>query len=349
MLSRARAMPAAAHGGVSIIVVNFNGGKKLRKCLQVMLATAGEAEIVVVDNASTDGSAELPSLLASRIRVIRSGVNAGYAAGLNQGADASSGEILVFANMDTVPEPGWLAPLAAALRENPEVAAVNPLLLLMDGVSVNAAGQRIHVTGLGFNRSLGEPAGRFGDRMFAVDGFHGAFFAMKRSTYDLVGGFDATGFLYHEDVNSSWLLRLAGYELCCVPASRVRHDYYLSMHADKFHLLERNRIAMLMAYLRPGTLLALLPMLLFTELLAWGYAILRRHGFGGAKWRSYGWVVAHREQIRERRRLAAKLRRAGDFRLLAGFGWAYDWRQFGILARERGLGKRKPGAEIVSS
>lgn len=342
-------MPAALSGGVSIIVVNFNGGEKLRKCLQAMLATAGEAEIVVVDNASTDGSAELPSPLASRVRLVRNGVNAGYAAGLNQGAGTSSGEILVFANMDTVPEPGWLEPLVGALREHPEVAAVNPLLLLMDGASVNAAGQRIHVTGLGFNCGLGEPAGKFGDRMFAVDGIHGALFAMKRSTYDLIGGLDATGFLYHEDVNSSWLLRLAGYELCCVPASRVRHDYFLSMHAEKFHLLERNRVAMLMAYLRAGTLLALLPMLIFTELLAWGYAVLRRHGFGSAKWRSYGWVIAHREQIRERRRLAARLREVGDLRLLAGFGWAYDWRQFGVLARERGLGKRKPDAGTVSS
>ena len=342
-------MPAAAHGPVSIIVVNFNGGEKLRNCLQAMLATAGEAEIVVVDNASTDGSADLSFPEASRIRVIRNGVNAGYAAGLNQGIGASRGEFLVCANMDTVPEAGWLEPLVTALRENPQVAAVNPLLMLMDGVSVNAAGQRIHVTGLGFNRGLGESAGRYGDQMFTVDGIHGALFALKRSTHELVGGFDATGFLYHEDVNISWLLRLAGYELCCVPASRVRHDYYLSMYADKFHLLERNRIAMLMAYLRPGTLLALLPMLFFTELLAWSYAILRRHGFGGAKWRSYGWVIAHREQIRERKRLAAKLRQAGDLRLLAGFGWAYDWRQFAILAREQGLGKRKPGAEIVSS
>lgn len=348
MLSRAGA-PAAAHGGVSIVVVNFNGGEKLANCLEAMLATASEAEIILVDNASTDGSADLPSPLASRIRIIRNSVNAGYAAGLNQGAAASGGEILVFANMDTVPETGWLAPLVAALRENPGVAAVNPLLLLMDGASVNAAGQRIHVTGLGFNRGLGQLAGRFGDRMFSVDGIHGALFAMKRPIYDQVGGLDATGFLYHEDVNLSWLLRLAGYELCCVPAARVRHDYFLSMHADKFHLLERNRLAMLMAYLRPGTLLALLPMLLLTELLAWGYAILRRHGFGGAKWRSYGWVFAHRERIRERRRLAAKLRRAGDFRLLAGFSWAYDWGQFSVLARERGLGKRKPGAGTVSS
>jgi len=347
VLSGARA-PAAAHGRVSIVIVNFDGGEKLRNCLQAMLATAGEAEIVVVDNASTDGSADLPSALASRIRVIRNGVNAGYAAGLNQGAEASGGEILVFANMDTVPETGWLEPLAAALLENPAIAAVNPLLLLMDGTSVNAAGQTIHVTGLGFNRGLGQPAGRFGGQMFAVHGIHGACFAMKRTTFDLVGGLDATGFLYHEDVNCSWLLRLAGYELYCVPASRVRHDYYLSMHAEKFHLLERNRVAMLAAYLRPGTLLALLPMLLVTELLAWGYAILRRNGFGGAKWRSYGWVVAHRAQIRERRRLAAKLRRAGDFRLLAGFDWAYDWRQFATLARERGRGRRKPGAETVS-
>lgn len=335
-------------GSVSIIVVNFNGGQKLIRCLQAMVATAGEAEIVVVDNASTDGSAELPPALASRVRVIRNAVNVGYAGGLNQGADASSGESLVFANMDTIPEAGWLPPLVEALGAA-EVGAVNPLLLLMDGVSVNAAGQTIHVTGLGFNRGLGEPAEGFGDRPFAVDGIHGACFAMRRSIYERVGRLDATGFLYHEDVNISWLLRLAGYALACVPASRVRHDYFLSMHAEKFHLLERNRVAMLLAYLKPGTRLALLPLLVFTELLAWGYALLRRHGFVGAKWRSYGWVMSHRAPIRERRRLAAKLRRAGDFQLLAGFSWSYVWRQFGVLAREEGPGKRGRDAGVVNS
>jgi len=339
--------PGATPGRVSVIVVNFNGGAKLLRCLEALVATALEAEIIVVDNASTDASAELPPGLASRVRVIRNAVNAGYAGGLNRGAEASSGEILVFANMDIVPEPGWLAPLVSALQGNPQLGAVNPLLLLMDGASVNAAGQRIHVTGLGFNRGLGEPADRFGEQPFAVDGIHGACFAMKRSVYEQVGRLDETGFLYHEDVNLSWLLRLAGYALLCVPASRVRHDYFLSMHAEKFHQLERNRVAMLMAYLKPGTLLALSPALAFTELLAWGYAILRRHAFVAAKWRAYGWVISHRPQIRARRRLAAKLRRTGDFRLLSGFAWSYVWRQFGVLAREQGPGKRRPGAGIA--
>jgi len=341
-------MPAVTPGGVSIIVVNYNGGEKLQECLRGLLATAGEAEIIVVDNASTDRSAELPPPLESRVRVMRNKRNAGYAAALNQGADASRGEILVFANMDIVPEPGWLEPLLGALRDSPQVAAVNPLLLLMDGASVNAAGQRIHVTGLGFNRGLGEPSGRFGDQAFPVDGIHGALFAMRRATCEQVGGLDAKGFLYHEDVNLSWLLRMAGYELRCVPAARVRHDYFLSMHAEKYHLLERNRLAMLLAYLRPVTLLALLPMLALTEALAWGYACLRRNGFVGAKWRAYGWLLAHRGHIRERRRLAEKLRRVGDLRLLAGFGWTYDWRQFGTLARERGPGKRRPDAGAVN-
>ncbi len=327
---------------VSIIIVNFNGGEKLAKCIAALAGTSDGSEIVVIDNASTDGSADLPEPLSHRVRIIRNSENLGYAAALNQGARETGGEVLVFSNMDTLAEPGWLEPLVAQLRDCPDAGAVNPLVLLSDGMHVNAAGQNIHVTGLGFNRGLGSPLSRYGDRPFAVSGIQGAFFAMRRSVYEEIGGFDATGFLYHEDVNLSWLLRLAGYELYCVPASRVRHDYFLSMYAHKFHLLERNRVAMLLAYIKPSTRALLAPLLLLTEAFGWAYALLRRHGFPAAKWRSYRWVAAHRTDIRARRQLAERLRQVGDLRLLRRFRWAYDWSQFGILARERGQGRRRP-------
>jgi hypothetical protein len=113
------------------------------------------------------------------------------------------------------------------------------------------------------------------------------------------------------------------------------------MYAEKFHLLERNRVAMLLAYVQPSTLLLLSPLLLVTECFGWGYAAIRRHGFLRAKWTSYRWVAAHRADIRRRRDLAGKTRTLGDLAILRSFRWAYDWSQFGTLARERGRGQRR--------
>ena len=331
--------------GATVIVVNFNGGRSLADCLESLIATAPAAQVIVVDNASTDGSADLPVSLASAVHLLRNATNLGYAEALNQGASFARGDVLVFSNMDTLFEPGWLEPLTSFLLDREDAGAVNPLVLLADGDRVNAAGQHVHVTGLGFNRGLGDPLSRYGSAPFEVSGIQGALFAMRREVYEAIGGLDAKGFLYHEDVNVSWLLRLAGYRLYCVPSSRVRHDYFLSMYAEKFHLLERNRVAMLLAYMRASTRILLLPLLLLTESFAWGYALIRRHGFVGAKWRSYRWIIQHRKEIAARRTLAERLRRVADLALLRQLRWAYDWEQFRVLARERGRGRREPEAE----
>jgi len=332
---------------VSIVVVNFNGGEKLRACVDAMRATAPDAELIVVDNASTDGSERAAEHRG--VRLIRNAGNHGYAAALNDGTRVARGEVLVFCNMDTVPQERWLEPLVEFLDRRPDAGAVNPLVVLHDGTHVNAAGQNIHVTGLGFNRGLDDPVDVYGTEPFEVSGIQGSAFAMLRRVYDEIRGLDASGFLYHEDVNVSWLLRLAGYRLYCLPASRVAHDYFLSMYPEKFHLLERNRVAMLLAYLRPLSIFFLSPLLLVTELMAWSYSLVRGPRFLAAKATSYGWVVRQRETITERRRLALRLRRVSDLRLLRQFHWTYDWRQFGVLARERGESRRKPGGPLPLS
>lgn len=328
---------------VTVVVVNYNGGSSLARCLESLLATAPAARVIVVDNASTDGSTDLPPHLASAVRLLRNATNAGYAAALNQAASEADGEVLVFSNMDTLFEPGWLEPLVSFLLDRADAGAVNPLIVLSQGDRINAAGQDVHVTGLGFNRGLGEPLGQVGTTPFEVTGIQGALFAMRREVHEAIGGLDAVGFLYHEDVNVSWLLRLAGYRLYCVPSSRVRHDYFLSMYAEKFHLLERNRVAMLLAYMRPTTRLLLSPLLLLTECFAWGFALIRGPGFVNAKWRSYRWISQHRPDIAARRALAVDLRRISDLSLLRKLRWTYEWGQFRVLARERGRGRREPG------
>ena len=106
---------------------------------------------------------------------------------------------------------------------------------------------------------------------------------IRKSEFLGLGGFDPTFFMYHEDVDLSWLLILMGYELLFVPASVIRHDYHLTMYPEKLYLLERNRLAMLFTHLRPVTLVMLFPILTLTELMMWGYCAIRGGGFLRAK------------------------------------------------------------------
>lgn len=331
---------------VSVVVVNYNGADALPHCLEALVADSGEAstEVLVVDNASSDGSDAIAEAAAERhesIRLLRSPTNRGYAGAVNLALADARGTYVAVLNMDVVVAAGWLDPLIAFLESTPEAGAVCPLIVLQaDPGRINAAGQNVHVTGLGFNRLLEEPRERAGSAAIRVSGLHGASFLIRRADFESIGGWDESGFLYHEDVELSWLLRLAGKEIYCVPASRVSHDYHLTMFPHKLFLLERNRWSMLLANTRLSTRLALSPLLALTELMIWGYCLLRGPSFLRAKLDSYRWISGHRERIRERRRFVDSLRRRSDWGVLRGLHWGYPVDQFVTLGRERGESER---------
>jgi GT2 family glycosyltransferase len=331
---------------VSVIVVNYNGADALERCLRALLDDTDqvETEILVVDNASSDGSAAIAERLAAEhdsLRLIRSDTNRGYPGAVNLALPEARGEHVAVLNMDVVVSDGWLEPLVAFLGSNPDTAAVCPLIVLeSDPERIIAAGQNIHPTALGFNRWLGKPREHAGTEPVRVSGLHGAAFMVRTELLERLGGWDDRGFLYHEDVELSWLLRLAGKDIHCVPASTVSHDYHLTMFPYKLFLLERNRWKMLLSNLRGRTRLALSPFLVVSELMMWGYCLLRGPGFLRAKWRSYGWLRANAEEIRHRRREVAPLRRTSDWAVLRRLHWAYPLDQFLTLGRERGESER---------
>jgi GT2 family glycosyltransferase len=331
---------------VSIVVVNYNGGERVSDCVEMVFADSYSArEIFVVDNASTDISHSLLEEIASRhpeITVLWSKQNLGYAGGVNLAMTAARGDYVAVMNMDVAVSTGWLEPLVMFLEEHPEAGAVNPLILLADGKRINAVGQDVHVTGLGFNRRLGRPAVDAGTIPERVSGIQGSAFVVRRALLDRLGGMDATGFLYHEDVNLSWTLQLIGFALYCVPESVVNHDYSLSMYPAKLHLLERNRLAMLLTLLRWSSLLLLAPALIITEAMIWGYCIIRGPSFLCAKLSSYRWVLRRLGKLGERRKFMKSERTVSDWTLLKNLRWAYDWGQFLILGRERGHSRRQP-------
>jgi GT2 family glycosyltransferase len=339
---------------VTIVVVNFNGAGCLGRCLSALLAEKSpwSYEVLVVDNASVDGSPDIVrehSFQDGRVRLERSPENLGYAGAVNLALQKIDSRYLAVLNMDLVVQPGWLQPLIDFLEQSPRVAAVNPMILLMDGEHINAAGQHVHVPGLCFNSALGSDIMELDSYTLQVSGLHGGAFVIRTDLLRSLGGMDEAGFLYHEDVNLSWLLHICDYDLYCIPSSQVLHDYFLTMYPEKFHLLERNRIMMLLCYLQKMTFFWLSPLLLCTELMTWGYALLRGRRFLNAKCTSYYWVWKKWSHILRRRIWVCKKRRLTDRQLFKHLHYQYVWRQCFSLGKERKPSLRMPHGGLVTN
>jgi GT2 family glycosyltransferase len=303
---------------VSIIVVNYNGGSDLRDCLEsITQHTECMYELILVDNASTDGSMEGIQDAFPGILVIQNAENQGYSAGINRGLERTSGRYVTVLNMDVTVEEGWLAPMVSLLEENPRIGAVNPLLLMYDSPEkINSLGQIIQWSGLGFNRKLEWPRDRADKAPTRVSGLQGAAFVIRADLFRLIGGMNEACFMYHEDVDLSWVVYLAGFDIFTVPDSVVYHRYALKLIPAKLQLLERNRWAMLLTNVRLTTLLLLGLYFSATEALIFTYCLFHGWAFLKAKVNSIREVWHRKDLIRERRRFIGAIRVRSDVSIL---------------------------------
>ncbi len=301
----------------SIIIVNHNGRAHLERSLPSVLSTlTPEDEVIVVDNGSTDGSADWVSEEFPAIRLIRSQVNGGFGYGCNLGAHPARGRYLVFLNPDTTVVPGWLDALLAPLSD-PQVALVTPCILQMDHPArINTAGNEVHPTGLAFCRGAGMPPTAF-TTPEDVAAISGAAFGVRRDVWDVLGGMDESFFLYVEDTDLSWRAWLAGYRCLYIPNPVVYHDYALRFGEGKFFFQERNRYLLLLKNLRWRTLLLLVPSLLLAEVVTWGFLLMYHPRRWREKVRAYLWVFGNRREILAHRRAVQSLRRTRDRDLFA--------------------------------
>jgi len=300
----------------SIIIVSYNGREELRDCLASVMKTVPDGyEIIVVDNASDDGSPAMVEQSFPTVRLIRHTTNAGFGGANNLAAREARGEFLVFLNPDTVVGPGWIEPLLEVLRRDERAGLATGKLLRPDN-RINTCGNRVHFTGLTLCRGLGSERGAFAESE-EVDAVSGALFAVRRQLFETIGGFDETMFLYMEDTDLSWRTRLAGWRCVYTPASVIVHNYELRFSPLKVYYQERNRYLMLLKTLRVATLAALLPSLLLADVVTWGFVLLHDRGHWRNKLRAYGWILQHRKLIREKRRQAQSLRNIRDRELLA--------------------------------
>jgi hypothetical protein len=250
---------------LSVLVVSWNSRSHLERTLPALLPElGGRDELILVDNASEDGTVEYVRGAAPAAQVVETGRNAGFAAGCNLGAVEASGELLVILNPDAAPLAGWGEAIRRPWTEGRGWAAWQALVAGGDGAEINSAGNPIHFTGIvwagghGLPVSAAPPAGE-------VTCLSGACLAIPLATWREVGGFPEEFFLYHEDVDLSLRLRMRGGVLGIDPAAVVAHDYEFDAGPGKWLWLERNRLAVLVRTY-PAPLLALLaPALLATE------------------------------------------------------------------------------------
>lgn len=212
---------------VSVIVLNWNGREYLSDCLVSLRAQTydGPWQVVVVDNGSSDGSADFVKREFPDVRLIESPDNLGFSGGNNLGARQVDSELIAFLNNDTRVDPGWLEGLVASVTEAPEIACAGGKILNWDGSRVDFTGGGATLTGFGLQFGYGqlaagdEPAR---DMLFACGGS----MIVKRAPYFTVGGLDDDYFLFYEDVDLGWRLWLAGYRVRYAPRSVAYHRHH---------------------------------------------------------------------------------------------------------------------------
>ncbi len=289
---------------LSVLIVAWNSREELARTLPALLPELDEGdELIVVDNDSGDGTPEAAIALAPAARIVRSGRNAGFAAGCNEGAALARGDLLVILNPDAAPRPGLGEAIRRPWLEQRGWAAWQALVAGGDGTTINSAGNPVHFTGIvwagGHGRPIeaAPPAGE-------VAALSGACLAIPRRTWEEAGGFPERFFLYHEDVDLSLRLRLAGGALGIEPGAVVDHDYEFGAREHKWRWLERNRWAFLIRVYPASLLLLLAPALILTELALIPASFAA--GWGRQKLAAVGEIVRWLPRLlRERRQVQA--------------------------------------------
>ena len=215
----------------SVGLLAYNGRAFLDTCLASVLAQEPPpAEVVVVDNGSSDGSADFVAAAYPQVRLIRNSENIGVAAGYNQAAAALSSPVIVLLNQDLRLLPGCLAALADTF-DAPDVAVVGAKLLYADERTVQHAGAYLQwPLFLGQHYGYGEPDGAAWDAELSsgsqppLDYVTGAVFAARKSVWDELGGFDDLfSPAYFEEVDFCWRVKSRGGRIVYQPRARAIH------------------------------------------------------------------------------------------------------------------------------
>lgn len=212
---------------VCIVVPNWNGKRSLPDCLDSLLGQVMPADIIVVDNGSTDGSLELLADKYHRVEVLALGKNIGFAGGVNAGikrAMVLGARYVALFNNDAIADKKWLQNLVEHLSANPKVGIVTSKIISSANDVLDSTGEFYTSWGLPYPRGRGEKVSDTYDNHRRVFGASGAASLYRIKMLKEIGLFDEDFFAYYEDVDISFRAQLAGWKISYEPRAIVHHD-----------------------------------------------------------------------------------------------------------------------------
>lgn len=303
---------------ITIVIVTHNARHYIQDCLESVWHQnypSAAVRVVVVDNDSSDSTVGFIREVFPWVKVIENRTNRGFAEANNQGyflALKNGSEYLALLNQDTIVSRDWLRRLVDAISSRPKIAGVQPKILLHPETSlINSFGNSLHFLGFAYCNKYRQPDKERETAPFEVSYLSGAACLLKMSALKETGLFDERLFMYHEDVDLGWRLRLNGQRLLVDPLAVVYHKYSFSKAKYKFYYMERNRLVVTLEIYHLATLILFFPAWLAME--AGIIALAVKNGWWREKLKGYRWVIFHWPSILSRRLdYQFKLRRVKD-------------------------------------
>jgi GT2 family glycosyltransferase len=308
---------------ITAVVVSFADPHASMQAVRSLLEQSRvPVEVIVVDNdpAGSTASAMPIEQSSSRTRILRPGSNLGYTGAVNLAAREASGEWLFLLNPDATASKDCLERLLEAV-DGPDVAIVGAQVLLPDG-RINAGDNPINIAGISWSGGYGAPREHGPARDTAA--VSGAAVLVRRDAFLRLGGLCPYFFLYVDDTDLAWRMRMTGRRVRYCPEAVVVHDYEFEKGAHKWFYLERNRAWALLSNLRLGTLALLAPVLLATEIFVLARAI--SDGWLVQKVRAWTSLLGQMPQLARWRKAVQASRNVSDYRVLGMFSGGIETR-----------------------
>lgn len=310
----------------SIIIVSFNGKQFIKDCLNsIYRQTYRKFEVIVVDNASTDGSADFIKSKYPKVKLIRSETNLGFASANNLGIRKSKGEYIVLLNQDTAVHKDWLKELVNGVNKENVGACQSKILFFNKRNVINTSGTIANYLGFGWCGDYNKPDEGLEEAEITFPS--GSSVIFKKEVLNKTGLFDDNFFMYYEDSDLGWRIRLLGYKITRAPLSVMYHKYKFESEEDRFKKKikdrkkifyhERNRIVTILKNYEAKTLFLILPPLILTEVGVLFYSL--KKGWFFEKLRTYYWIATNIEDILEKRKHVQKTRKILDKEIVKYF------------------------------
>lgn len=263
----------------AIVILNFNGLKFLTEFLPTVVAYSSDAEVYVVDNASSDNSSAYVREHFKTIKIIQFEQNHGFTRGYNLALQKIEADYYVLLNSDVEVSEGWVEPIISFMERNRDVAACQPKILSYHSRDhfeyAGAAGGYLDVLGYPYCRgrvfdTIEKDHGQY-DEPAQVFWASGACMFVRANVFHQLGGFNESFFAHMEEIDLCWRIHLTGHTIYCIPQSNVYHvggGTLSKSNPNKTYLNFRNNLAMLYINSKWSVLFWKLPLKLVLDWLA---------------------------------------------------------------------------------